>query len=330
MPKIVRFHETGDASVLKVEDIPMPEPGPGDVRIKVEAFGLNRAEVMFRMGMYLQEPSLPSGLGYEAAGVVDAVGSDVKSVKVGDRVSTIPGFMMGDHWAYGEVAMVPERSAVSYPENMSPQEGASIWMQYMTAYGALVEYSTIAKGDAVIITAASSSVGIAAIQMVKAAGGVAIATTRGADKKDFLLAQAADHVIVTNDENLSERVMDITSGKGAPIIFDPVAGPMIEDLANAAAQGGVIYEYGALSPDPTPYPLFPSLQKGLSIRGYTLFEIVANPDAFERGKKHVYEHLKSGAYKPVIDGKSFTLDQIADAHRHMESNTQLGKIVVTV
>ncbi len=330
MPKIVRFHETGDAGVLKLDDLPMPEPGDGDVRIKVDAIGLNRAEVMFRQGMYLQQPELPSTLGYEAAGVVDAVGPGVTSVKVGDRVSTIPAFPMGKYWAYGEVALVPERAVAHYPEALSPQEGASIWMQYMTAYGALVEFSTIAKGDAVVITAASSSVGIAAIQMVKAAGGIAIATTRGADKKDFLLEQAADHVIVTGDESLSARVMEITSGKGAAIIFDPVAGPMIEELANAAAQGGVIYEYGALSPDPTPYPLFPSLQKALTIRGYTLFEIAANPDAFERGKKHVIEHLKSGAYKPVIDNSAFSLDQIADAHRHMESNTQLGKIVVTV
>lgn len=330
MPKIVRFHETGGADVLKVEDMPMPEPGDGDVRIKVEAIGLNRAEVMFRMGMYLQEPTLPSSLGYEAAGVVDAVGAGVKSVKVGDRVSTIPAYSMGDYWSYGEIALAPEHAVAHYPDTMSPAEGASIWMQYMTAYGALVEFSTIAKGDAVIITAASSSVGIAAIQMVKAAGGVAIATTRGADKKEFLLEQGADHVIVTDDESLSGRVMEITSGKGAAIVFDPVAGPMIEELANAAAQGGVIYQYGALSPDPTPYPLFQSLQKALTIRGYTLFEIAANPGAYERGKQHIYKHLKSGAYKPVVDKKTFTLDQIADAHRHMESNTQLGKIVVTV
>ena len=136
-------------------------------------------------------------------------------------------------------------------------------------------------------------------------------------------------MIVTDQEDLVERAMALTNGKGVDVVFDPVAGPLLEQLAAVTAQGGIIFEYGALSPKPTPYPLFPALAKGLTIRGYTLFEIVKQPDALNRGKEYIYNGLRSGALKPIIDRK-FRLDDIVEAHRYMESNRQLGKIVVTV
>jgi len=329
MPKIVRFHATGDADVLKVEDLPLLEPGDGEVRLRVEAIGLNRAEVMYRRGQYLETPELPSRIGYEAAGTIDAVGPGVSGLQVGDRVSTIPSFSMGKYGVYGESAIVPAYAAATYPENLTAVEGAAIWMQYLTAFGALIEYGHTNAQDTVLITAASSSVGLAAIQITKAAGALAIATTRGAEKKPFLLDAGADHVIVTDDEDLTERVMAITSGAGASIVFDPVAGPLLEMLAAAAAPGATIFEYGALAPAPTPFPLFTALAKGLTVRGYTLFEIVKDPEMLARGKRFIHESLQSGKLKPLID-RTFTLDAIAEAHRYMESNRQKGKIVVTV
>jgi NADPH:quinone reductase-like Zn-dependent oxidoreductase len=199
----------------------------------------------------------------------------------------------------------------------------------MTAFGALVEYGNAKPGDAVLITAASSSVGLAAIQIVKASGGIAIATTRGADKKDFLLKSGADHVIVTDEEDLVKSGMELTTGKGVRMVFDPVAGPFLEQLAAVSAPGGIIFEYGALAPHPTPYPLFPALAKGLTIRGYTLFEIVKNPEILQRGKQYIYSGLESGTLKPIID-RIFPLAEIVEAHRYMASNQQKGKIVVTV
>lgn len=329
MPKIVRFHQTGGADVLKLEDLPLAEPGKGEVRIKVEAIGLNRAEIMLRKGQYLETPQLPSRLGYEAAGVIDAVGPDITDLRIGDRVSTIPSFSMSQYGVYGESAIVPAYAAAKYPDKLSAIEGAAIWMQYMTAFGALIEYGGLKKSDSVLITAGSSSVGLAAIQITKAAGGIAIATTRGAGKKDFLLKAGADHVIVTDEENLVERGMALTSGKGVRLVFDPVAGPLLEQLAAVTAPGGIIFEYGALAPHPTPYPLFPVLAKGLTIRGYTLFEIVKNPEMLKRGKEYIYQGLESGSIKPIID-RTFPLAEIAEAHRYMASNQQKGKIVVTV
>lgn len=163
----------------------------------------------------------------------------------------------------------------------------------------------------------------------QAAGALAIATTRGADKKQFLLDAGADHVIVTNEDDLAKTVMAVTLEQGANFIFDPVGGPLLETLGDAAAPGGIIVEYGALSPAPTIFPLFSSLKKGLTVRGYTLFEIVSDAERLARGKQYVYEGLDSGALKPIID-RTFTLDAIVDAHRYMESNKQKGKIVVTV
>ena len=164
MPKIVRFHQTGGADVLKLEDLPLVEPGKGEIRMKVEAIGLNRAEIMLRKGQYLEAPQLPSRLGYEAAGVIDAVGPDITDLRIGDRVSTIPSFPMSQYGVYGESAIVPAYAAAPYPDHLSAIEGAAIWMQYMTAYGALIEYGGLKKDDSVLITAGSSSVGLAAIQ----------------------------------------------------------------------------------------------------------------------------------------------------------------------
>lgn len=329
MPKIIRFHETGGADVLQIEDLPLEEPSEGEVRLKVEAIGLNRAEVMFREGQYLEDPKLPSRLGYEAAGIVDAVGPGVDDIQIGDCVSTIPAFSMGTYGVYGESAIVPAYAVASYPDNLSASEGAAIWMQYVTAYGALIVIGQLKAGDTAVISAASSSVGLAAIQVAKAAGAVAIATTRGSAKKQFLLDAGADHVIVTNEEDLVESVIAITAGNGANLIFDPIGGPLLQTLADAAAVGATIVEYGALSPEPTPFPLFSALKKGLAVRGYTLFEIVKDAERLARCKQYIYDGLKSGALKPVIDS-TFPLDAIVDAHRYMESNRQKGKIVVTV
>lgn len=329
MPRIVRFHSTGGPDVLKLEDAPLVEPGEGEVRLKVEAIGLNRAEVMFRNGEYLEEAVFPSRLGYEAAGVIDAVGPGVTEVAVGDRVSTIPAFSIGRYGVYGDSAVVPVHAVAAYPESLSPVEGAAIWMQYMTAFGALIEFGHLQKDQFLLIPAASSSVGLAAIQVARSVGAVTIAVTRGAEKKDFLLDAGAEQVIVTNDEELEQRVMEITDGKGINMAFDPVGGPMVEHIAASAAPGATIFEYGALSPEPTPFPLFPALAKGLTMRGYVLFEIVQDPERMARGKQFIYDGLASGALKPIIDS-TFKLDDIVEAHRYMESNQQKGKIVVTV
>jgi NADPH:quinone reductase-like Zn-dependent oxidoreductase len=327
--RVVRFHAVGGPEVLKIQEEPIPEPGRGEVRLKVKAIGLNRAEVMFRRGQYLESAVLPSKLGYEAAGVVVAVGPDVDKSWLGKKASTVPAFLMTDYGVYGEVAIVPASALAVYPEKLTPEEGTSIWMQYLTAYGALIADAQITKGDFVIITAASSSVGIAAIEMVNAEGAISIATTRTSKKKAALAEVGATHVIATEDEDFIARVNEITAAKGARVIFDPIAGKGIELLAQAAALGGTIFEYGALASGPTPFPLFLALSKGLSIRGYTLREVLSAPKLRAKAEQYVFDHVQAGNFKPRID-RVFPFAEIVEAHRYMESNEQIGKIVVTV
>ena len=327
--KVVRFHEAGDAEVLKIEDLPLQEPGPGEVRLRVKAIGLNRAEVMFRYGRYLVQPTFPSKIGYEASGIVEAVGEGVDQSWVGKVASTVPSFSMSEYGVYGEVAVVPVGALAEYPARLSFEQGTSIWMQYVTAYGALIAQGELAKGDYVLITAASSSVGLAAIEMVKAEGGVSIATTRTGRKSAQLLEFGADHVIAMDTEDVTARVMEITGGKGARLVFDPVGGPGVLKLAAATAAGGIIFQYGGLSGEATPYPAFASFTRHLWMKGYTLFELMGDEPVISAAKRYVYEKVEAGVFEPKID-KTFKLSEIVEAHKYMEASEQVGKIVVVV
>lgn len=330
MPKVVRFHEAGGPDVLKIETVATPQPGQGEVRIKVAAIGLNRAECMFRAGQYLEAPKFPATNGYEAAGVVDAIGPGVSGLNVGDKVSTIPAFGLTQYGMYGEEVLAPAHAVAVYPANLTPEQGTAIWMQYITAWTGLIELGKLEASQTALITAGSSSVALAAMQIAKAAGATAILTTRKSDKKQQILSAGADHVIVSEEEDLPKRVMEITSGKGANVIFDPVSGPYVETLAQAAARNAKLFVYGLLDARPTPFPLYASFQKGIWMRALTLFEVTPDPAALSRAKQYIYQGLASGALNPILDARKFSLDQIVDAHRYMESNQQFGKIVVKV
>lgn len=337
MAKIVRFYEIGSADVLKVEEAPVQDPVGGEVRIQVKAFALNRAEVYFRQDQYIESPQLPSRLGYDAAGVVDAVGSGVTNVSVGDRVSTFPAFSQGQYGVYGEWAIVPAHAVIAYPENLSLEEAATTGVQYMTGYFALFEHGKLKAGDYILITAASSSTGVAAISLAKAVGATVIATTRTSAKKQQLLDLGADVVIATQEENLVEAVRHITNNRGVEVIYDPIAGKNVELFADIIAPTGAIILYGVLDLSPITFPLFPLLIKGANVHPYKVFDFTGlpnldlpiKPEAVERAKAFIVSKLQDGSLKPII-AKTFTLDEVADAHRLMESNEQVGKIVVTV
>ena len=277
MARVVRFYRTGGPEVLQIDTIDVPAPGTGEVRIGVKALGLNRAESMFRSGHYLEAPVFPSRLGYEASGVVDAVGPGVKAWKPGDAVSTIPAFSQGSYGVYGDLAIVPAAAVAQHPASLSWTEAAAVWMQYLTAYGALIQIAKLTPGDSVLIPAASSSVGLAAVQIANLVGATPIALTRTRDKREILIQHGAAHVIATAEEDLVASVMTITKGAGARVAFDPVGGPTVAKLTAALAPGGILFQYGALSTEPTPLPLRDVLGKRLTIRGYVLFEVTLRP-----------------------------------------------------
>ncbi|MFG1998330.1 zinc-dependent alcohol dehydrogenase family protein [Spirillospora sp. NPDC048911] len=326
MARTVLFRELGGPEVLRVEELEVGEPGAGEVRIRVDAIGLNRAEALFRSGHYIEEVrEFPGRLGTEAAGEIEAVGEGV-AFEVGQRVSVVPAFSQNDYSVYAERAIVPAAAVVPRPEGIDAVEGAAVWMPYLTAYGALVEVGGMRAGDTVVLNAASSSVGLAAIHLANRVGATPIALTRTAAKKDALLKEGASEVIVTGEEDVVARVMALTGG--AEFVFDAVAGPGVVDLAKVVAPGGTLLEYGALSGEPTPYPGFELGMPALNMRTYTVHETTTDPERLRRAAAFVASGLRAGAFRPVID-RTFELGDIVEAHRHMESNTQVGKIVVT-
>ena len=330
MAKTVRFSELGGPEVLRLEELPVREPGPGEVLLRVDAIGLNRAEALFRAGRYIEQPrALPSGLGYEGAGTVEAVGPDAGGYEAGDAVSVIPSFSQNDYPLYAERAVVPARALVRRPDGVDAVAGSAVWMPYLTAYGALVDVGGLRAGDAVVLTAASSSVGIAAIHTVNRLGARPIAVTRTAAKREALLKEGAAEVIVSEEENTADRILELTGGAGARFVFDAVAGPGVTELARATASGGTVFLYGMLDGRPTPYPGFELGMPALNLRTYTIREITGDAERMARGVEFVAAGLRDGTFRAVVD-RVFPLDEIAAAHRYLESNAQVGKIVVQV
>ena len=328
MSKAIRIHTQGGPEVLQIENVEVGEPGPGEVRVGVEAVGLNRSEAMFRAGRYPVPVKLPSPMGYEGAGTIEAIGSGVEGFKVGQRVCVLP-MTTPAQGLWAEQAIVPARALLPAPDGMSSADAAAVWMQYMTAY-AIIEVANVGIGDGVIIRAASSSVGLAAIQLANWAGSISIACTRTSDKAGALREHGAAHVVATEEEDLVARVMEITGGKGARTAFDPVGGPYVDTLAQALAPRGILFIYGGLSEQPTPYPHWPCAMKGLSMRGWVASEIWNHPHRFQAAQEKILAGLAGGQLKPVIARTFSGLEQIAAANAYLESNQQVGKVVVTL
>lgn len=328
MAIVVRVHELGGPEQLVFDEMDIGAPGRGDVRIKVEAFGLNRSEAMFRAGRYPTKPALPTLIGYEACGIVEALGEGVTGFEVGQRVSALPMYPLGQYGVWATEAIVPARCLLPAPEGLTPAEAAAVWMQYMTAF-AIIEVGKAGIGDYVIIPAASSSVGLAAIQLANWAGAVSIAATRTSEKAEQLKALGARHVVATQEVDLVAEVMRISGGKGARIVFDPVQGPYVETLTSAMAERGTLFIYGGLSEQPTPYPHWNMAFKGLSMRGWVASEIWNDPARYKAAQETIRLGLKLGQLKPVI-ARSFPFEQIVEANRFLESNQQIGKVVVTL
>jgi NADPH:quinone reductase-like Zn-dependent oxidoreductase len=358
MTTTVRFHETGGADVLRLHDLDPGEPGPGEVLLRIDAIGLNRADVLFRSGQYIESvKQFPAGLGSEAAGVIEALGPGVTGFAIGQPVSVIPNFSQNDYPQYAERALAPVTALIPRPDSVDAVSGAAVWMPYLTACGAMVEIAHVRPGDVVVINAASSSVGLAAIHTANRLGATPIAITRTNAKRQRLLDEGAAEVIVSDEEDenargsslrdgdrdgdrdghegrgrrgdIAGRILALTGGRGAEYVFDAVAGPGVVDLARAVAADGTLFLWGAASGRPTPYPGFELGMPALNLRTYTVHEITRNPERLRRATAFVTSGLRSGAFKPAVD-RLFTLDTIVQAHAHLESNAHFGKVVVTV
>ncbi|MCG5263168.1 NADPH:quinone reductase [Cupriavidus gilardii] len=327
--RVVRFQQVGGPEVLHIEEVEVPEPAAGEVRIRVKALGLNRAEALLRTGRYIETPTFPSGLGLEAAGVIESVGPGVEGLAPGDAVSIVPPKSMVQWPAYGELVRFPAELVVKHPPSLNWEAAAALWMPYLTAYGALIDIAGLGEGDVVAITAASSSVGLAAIQIANMVGAMPIAITRSSAKRAALLDAGARHVVASEEEDLEARLKKTAGEQGVRVVLDAIGGPMFEPLTAAMSRGGMLIEYGGLSPSPTPFPLFTVLSKSLTLRGYLVHETIGDPARLAAAKAFILRGLEEGRLRPTI-ARTFAFDQIVEAHRFLESNQQFGKVVVRV
>ncbi|MFJ2238431.1 zinc-dependent alcohol dehydrogenase family protein [Streptomyces sp. NPDC087859] len=327
--RTVLFHEIGGPDVLEIEDVTVPAPGPGQVALRVEALGLNRAEALFRSGSYYYQPALPaSRLGYEASGVVEAIGEGVTELTVGDPVTTGPGIEMSAQGVYAERVVLPESAVVPRPASVDAVTGAASWLTYTTAYGGLLETAGLRPGDHVLITGASSGVGTAAIQVARRIGAIPLVTTRTEAKRQGLLEAGAAEVIVSGGdaETVAKEVRRLTGGRGAEVIFDAIGGPGFRPLAEALAEGGTVLVYGWLDRRPAEIPW----NWPFTIHTYANMTLTATPGGRRRSTAFLNAGLADGGFRPVVAEVFDGLDRIRDAHRLMESNRHTGKIVVRI
>jgi NADPH:quinone reductase-like Zn-dependent oxidoreductase len=332
MARTIRFHQTGGPEVLQYEDLPVRAPGRGEVRLRVDAIGLNRSEVNFRRGSYLEQPRLPAGLGTEAAGEILEVGAGVSGWRPGDLVSVVPAFSQNDYPVYAEEAIVPAAALVARPPGMDAVTGAAIWMPYVTVYGMVAEATRVRPGEHVVITAASNSIGVAAVQVVRHLGAVPIATTTATAQVQPLLDAGAEAVLATEAlagrDALSTALRDATGGRGATLVLDAMGGPGVEQLVRACAPGGAVIVHGGLSGEPTPLPA--GRYAPVWLRRYTVFEVTGEPEALRRAEHFVRSGLALGAFVPNID-RVFDFDDVVAAHRYVDSPDRApGKPVLRV
>jgi NADPH:quinone reductase-like Zn-dependent oxidoreductase len=339
--KVIRFCKTGGSEVLRIDEIQLPQLKKNEVLVRVQAVAVSRPDLLWREGSYFEEPEFPAQIGYDAAGVVESVGPEVKTLKVGDRVSTFPAVSLLDYAAHGETIIYPESALIVYSNSLTPVQAASVNTGLFTAYFALVELAYLHSNQHVVVTAASSSMGIAAIQIAKAIGAKSIAVTRAEAKKEALLGAGADHVIVAGSEDVQETILALTEGLGAEVIYDAVAGPGLEELVWATKRSGHVIVYGNLGAMEygTLLPLGACFLRAIKVYGsFRVFDFTghsrlglqAKSEAIERAKKFIAEGLASKLFSAKIDRVFFGLDEYAAAHRYTETNDQIGKIAVAL
>jgi len=339
--RVIRFHRTGGPEVLQIDEIELPPLKNNEVLLKMDALAISRADILWREGGYVEDPILPAQIGYEAAGVVDLTGPKVQTVRPGDRVSTFPAASLVEYAAHGEEIIYPESSLLVYPPNLNPAQAASANTALFLAYFALVELAGLQRGQYVVITGATASTGIAALQLAKRLGAKCIAITRSSSRKVELTSAGANHVIVVGEEDVRDAIFDLTDGLGADLIYDAVGGPGLEELVWATKRLGRIIVYGALGngTEETRIPLGACIIRGVKVYvGVTIFDFTGNrrlgippdPAAVKRAKAFIAEGLATEIFRPKIDRVFVGLEKYRLAQQYMETPDRKGKVVVSL
>lgn len=332
MNQIVKFNKAEGPGALELLSESIPIPSQDEVVVQMKAAGLNRSEHMFMNGVYVIAPEFPSKIGTEGAGIIHNVGANVTGINIGDEVCITPNILPNAYGVLGKYIIAPKEAIVPKPKEITFNEAASVWMALSTAYCALVVNGGLEKNkkQIVVVTAASSAIGVGTIQMAKRFGATVIATSRNNNKDSFLKKNGADFIIHTNTENLTDKILEFTNSKGFDIAIDLVLGDFTAKLADAAASEATIIAGGLLSMEVPEIPFFPLVMKNLKLTSFhVVFHLFRKPEVFKEASLEILDGLKNKHYWPVID-KVFTMEQATEAYLYLEENNQKGKVVIEI
>lgn len=318
--RAVQITRTGGPEVLELVDLPTPEPGPGQARVRHEAIGLNFIDAYQRSGLYPM--ALPTVLGGEAAGVVEAVGEGVDAVRVGDRV----GFLGAR--AYAEASVQPAERLVRLPDGIDPRTAAASLLKGMTAEMLLRRVHAVSAGETILIHAAAGATGSILVQWAKALGATVIATAGGPEKLERTRSLGADHAIDYRSEDVAAGVREITEGKGVRVVYDGVGAATFDASLASLAKRGLMVSFGnASGPVPPVEPLRLSRGGSLFLTRPTLFDYIAAPEELRASAAALFERITVGDVRLDI-GAEFPLERAADAHRAMEGRATTGSTLL--
>jgi len=326
MAKAVRFHQPGGPEVLRYEDVVVGDPGSGQVRMRHEAVGLNFADTYFRTGLY--PVPLPAGMGVEAAGVVEAIGSDVTNVAVGDRV-TYTGFL-NTLGAYSTERLIPAAPLIKLPAEISSETAAGMTMRGLTSAYLLRRIHGFKAGDTILLHAAAGGVGLIVSQWAKLLGLTVIGTVSSEAKGEAARAHGCDHIIDYSREDVAKRVRELTDGAGVNVVFDSVGKDTFEASLDSLKRRGLMVCVGTASgPIPPFNPQLLAMKGSLYLTRPALADYIADPSEKNELAAEIFGHVAAGRIKIEIKQR-YGLDDAAQAHRDLESRKTIGSSVFVI
>ena len=322
MPKAIRIHQTGGPDAMQWEDVEVGAPGPGEIRIRHEAVGLNYIDVYFRTGLY-PAPSLPFSPGMEGAGVVEAVGEGVESLAVGDRVA----YAAPPVGSYCEERLMPAEKVVKIPAEIESRQAAAMMLQGMTVEYLLRRTYAVRSGDTILFHAAAGGVGLIACQWAKHLGATVIGTVGNDEKAELAREHGCDHPIVYTRENFTERVMELTNGAGVPVVYDAVGRDTFEGSLDCLRPRGMLVSFGQSSGKIDPFDVGILSAKGsLYVTRPTLMTYTASRADLESSAQALFEVVGCGAVRITVN-QTYPLAEAANAHRALESRRTTGSTI---